>query len=63
MQITFSPSPGGAVLGPCPGCELWTLEYDMRDRSHEEWNEVVEDLLREHLDECRGLQEIVYDTL
>lgn len=58
---------GWIILGPCPGCELWTVEYDYPTMvsygSHEEFSVMVEQLLADHLAECPGLQEIVYNTL
>lgn len=47
------------VLGPCPGCYLWTLEYQRFLLPPEELIEIVEDALQDHLEECPGLQEIV----
>lgn len=51
------------VLGPCPGCQLWTVEYDLgnvwSNWGPEEFEAVVENLLREHADECPGLREII----
>lgn len=55
------------VLGPCPGCDLWTIEYRMgqigpEGLTPEELNDVIEGALREHLETCLGLQEVL-DTL
>lgn len=50
------------VLGPCPGCWLWTVEYPREVATQylpQEWNDEVERLLQEHLAECAGLREIV----
>lgn len=53
--------------GPCPGCENWMLEYDrdvmMQWPSYDAWCDAIEFVLGEHLEECAGLQEIVFDTL
>lgn len=58
---------GWTILGPCPGCETWTVEYDYPTMTgfgtREEFVAAVEHVLQEHLAECRGLQEIVYNTL
>lgn len=83
---TFKVNRQFTVLGPCPGCVNWTLEYAedveqqwsavnlwrpgddpmipvvaLADRS--EWHAVVEAILRDHLDECPGLREIMFDTV
>lgn len=51
------------VLGPCPGCDLWTVEYDIGEvfaawEPHE-FSMVVEQILRDHAGDCSGLQEII----
>ena len=61
---------GFVILGPCPGCQLWQLEYDDQaalsyamitstgiDLSA--WHEAVESALQEHLDECLHLQRLL----
>jgi hypothetical protein len=66
MQITKDRS-AGTILGPCPGCEMWTIQYDPDVMgewpTHDAFAAVIEDLLGEHLDECRGLQEIVFEKI
>lgn len=54
------------VIGPCPGCSIWTLEYehtligmDSAWQSVQDFRDAIEGVLEEHLDECSGLQEIV----
>lgn len=51
------------LLGPCPGCELWTVEYDLSNVwsnwKPDEFEAVIEGLLKEHVDQCSGLREIV----
>lgn len=51
------------ILGPCPGCDLWTLQYDQpmvsASYSPDEFGELVESILTAHLQECFGLREIV----
>jgi hypothetical protein len=52
------------VLGPCPGCTIWTLEYPHIIVTTDWWHysdfaEDVETILREHVAECAGLQEIL----
>lgn len=64
MPITRKPEPGMAstvILGPCPGCYSWTIEYDLAIVHRDGINlpETVEALLQEHLLECSGMQEIV----
>lgn len=60
------------VLGPCPGCELWQVDYSQetamtyvdleRDSglliasANPGWRETVEAVLQEHFNECRHLQ-------
>ena len=65
MQITKDRV--GVVLGPCPGCEMWTVQYDhtvpSQWQSHAEFADVIEGLLWDHLAACRGLQEIVYEKI
>lgn len=56
------PETAFTVLGPCPGCWVWTLEYwreDVAVWSQFEFNQVIEDLLAEHLQECSGLREVL----
>jgi hypothetical protein len=64
MPITKSPEPSlrhTVILGPCPGCYAWTLQYDMSRILVDGIDLVteVEQALQEHLAECAGLQEIV----
>lgn len=40
----------GVVIGPCPGCKNWTLEYDAEENVL-----VVEAMVRDHAAECRPL--------
>lgn len=77
------------TIGPCPGCELWQLEYTQKVASEfirlvvreeaiqefwreepvalatnietdaSEWHAVIEDALREHLDECPHLRRLI----
>ena len=57
------------VIGPCPGCTLWTLEYDRAtfdslggddERGGAvELTEAVESALQDHLAECWGLQQLL----
>lgn len=52
------------ILGPCPGCEIWTLDYSLvvaatDYASDENFAEHVEFILQEHLAECSGLRELV----
>lgn len=77
------------TLGPCPGCELWQVDYtnevalqwiELRVREEEDlefgseepvalttsietdtsaWHDVIEEVLREHLDECPHLQRLL----
>ena len=62
------------VLGPCPGCQLWQIDYSYRvaqefiqmvDGSFDvrPFHQAVEELLREHLDECPHLQLLVDNAL
>lgn len=52
------------VLGPCPGCSCWQVEYNTSlFTSIVELHETVEGTLQDHLDECPGLQEIVRTLL
>lgn len=66
MQITKDRD-AGVILGPCPGCEMWTVQYDISTvQSYESavaFADVIEDLLGEHLDECWGLQEIIFEKI
>lgn len=46
------------VLGPCPGCLNWQLDYAPTDfTSYEDCCDVIETALAEHLDECPHLQQ------
>lgn len=58
---------GFTVLGPCPGCESWTLEYPrdvmMEWPTYDAWVDAVEGILQEHMTECSGLREIMFDTV
>lgn len=51
------------ILGPCPGCDLWTVDYDIGQVfavwEPDEFQFVVEGLLRGHAKECSGLREII----
>lgn len=58
MQITHEGP--RVIIGPCPGCEMWTLEWLETERP---FDTEVELILSDHLDLCTGLQEIVYNTL
>lgn len=51
------------ILGPCPGCFLWTLEYEQGQFRPAELTEMVESVLQDHVDECSGLEEIVRTLL
>jgi len=45
------------VLGSCPGCLNWQLDYEpVVFASYEQSVAVIESVLREHLDECLHLQ-------
>jgi len=81
MRLAVERTKDHVVLGPCPGCTLWTLEYD--DQTAQSYymirvvdievepvgsfpeidtspfHEVIEDALREHLEECAGLQSLL----
>jgi Fe-S oxidoreductase len=64
MGIETFVDEGTTVLGPCPGCTLWTVQYDHAMVVADYWStadfhEDIEALLREHLDECAALQEYV----
>jgi hypothetical protein len=66
MQIQPGPN-DRFILGPCPGCDLWTLEYGRQEvidifGTVEQFHAFVEGLLAEHLAECLGLQEIINNT-
>ena len=70
MQITkvvHDSGKSGVILGPCPGCEMWTVQYDrdveMSFGSAAAFAEVIEEILADHLDECRGLQEIIFEKI
>ena len=51
------------TLGPCPGCELWQLDYTYEVAAQWQtpslWHEAVEQILAEHLQECPHLQAII----
>lgn len=67
------------VIGLCPGCELWQVDYTTEvresyiwwkhDRSWppfktpilDEWHEVIETVLAEHVMECVHLQRVLVD--
>lgn len=53
------------ILGPCPGCELWQVDYaddvTMLYATDVEWHEIVESVLTDHLVECVHLQRFVAD--
>ena len=63
MPVERIRSEGIVVLGPCPGCFIWTLEYAYDDHPTEGLLTAVERCLEEHLEECPGLQEIVRSML
>lgn len=50
---------GTVILGPCPGCYSWTVEYRTDQPGLQELAWTIEAMLQEHLAECPGLQEIV----
>lgn len=53
------------VLGPCPGCECWQVDYTQDVAAAmglEPFREAVEFLLQEHLDECPHLQLVLQDA-
>lgn len=65
MKTHYDRINGFVVLGPCPGCDIWTLQYDTslaNTYSLPEFSALIEELLLGHLQECSGLREIV-DTL
>lgn len=64
MKTHYDRDGGFVVIGPCPGCDIWTLQYDAALATSSSWDlsEVVEGILADHLRECSGLREIV-DTL
>lgn len=53
------------VLGPCPGCQSWQLDYDqilvigtwLGD--HEAFTQAIETILVDHLVECVHLQRAI----
>lgn len=53
------------LIGPCPGCQSWQLDYtdDVLADYAEYWlvtpAELLEDLLREHAAECPHLRELL----
>lgn len=58
------------ALGPCPGCQLWQLEYTDAVAGQyamltptgldlSAWYQVIEEALAEHLNECPHLQAII----
>lgn len=63
------------VLGICPGCDLWQVDYTdvvaaSYMRAHygadgevvvdpQPWADVIEALLEEHVAECHGLRELL----
>lgn len=70
------------VLGLCPGCELWQVDYTNAVRDSyvwwqhqrnfktgevrsvpifDEWHELIEDLMAEHVLECVHLQRLLVD--
>ena len=53
---------GDTIIGPCPGCDLWTIQLTRSGWTTSELNETVESMLQDHLLECAGLQEIVANT-
>lgn len=66
MQITKDRQ-AGVILGPCPGCEMWTVQYDrtveMSYDTARDFADAIEEILADHLDECRGLQELIFDKI
>lgn len=64
MPVTRSPEEwmrNTVILGPCPGCYIWTIEYHTKEIavSGIDLHYAVESLLQEHLQECPGMREIV----
>lgn len=57
----------GTILGPCPGCWNWTLDYSYAlaetyadsQGNLEAWYELLEAALREHYNECPALRDAV----
>lgn len=61
------------VLGPCPGCDDWQVDYtdEVRDSYSRptienpttftvgDFHQVIEDVLQEHLNECPHLRDLV----
>lgn len=51
------------VLGPCPGCESWQLDYTDAAagtfHTGEAFYAVIEDLLGDHLEECPHLRQLL----
>lgn len=53
------------ILGPCPGCHSWQLDYTRSlcfGFEHPEWLTLIEGCLQDHHDECAGLRKILSDT-
>lgn len=60
MPAQRLPATDLVILGPCPGCSVWTLEYDSEVRaSYDDFELAVESLLQDHLDACPGLRELL----
>lgn len=51
------------VLGPCPGCDLWQVDYtdavQLSYGTYPAFCDALEGVLAEHLDECPELQLIL----
>jgi len=55
-------SESDVVLGPCPGCESWQLDYSKDVVSAlgvASFYEAVEGILQDHLVECPHLQQLL----
>lgn len=56
-------SPADVVLGPCPGCLLWQVDYTdeamLSFGTPEAFEAVIEALLQEHLADCEHLQALL----
>jgi hypothetical protein len=66
MQVTYPEGSGvgDVILGPCPGCLLWQLDYTFAVASEWTraiWHLVVERALEEHFADCAPLRELMDD--
>lgn len=57
---------GTVVLGPCPGCQAWQVDYNLTDEmmaeyafSAADFNQAVETILVDHLVQCEHLQRAI----